>query len=231
MARILRETLLQIREISLTWGPFILVGIAALLGAYFLANPTPPKRVTMATGVAQGAYSEFGQRYAQRLKRHGIHVELRNTQGAAENLALLRDASSGVDLAFVQGGAAEPSADEHLVSLGSMFHEPVWLFYRADSARRLLRKELGVALANGLIWGGVIGFVAWLLYRNVALGFVMTAAMTLNLLLAALMGVLIPMTLLRLGRDPAMGSSVMITALTDSGGFFIFLGLATLFLI
>jgi len=55
--------------------------------------------------------------------------------------------------------------------------------------------------------------------------------MTLNLLLAALMGVLIPMTLTRLGRDPAMGSSVMITAVTDSGGFFIFLGLATLFLL
>jgi len=63
------------------------------------------------------------------------------------------------------------------------------------------------------------------------LGLVMTAAMTLNLLLAALMGVLIPMTLTRLGRDPAMGSSVMITAVTDSGGFFIFLGLATLFLL
>jgi magnesium transporter len=101
----------------------------------------------------------------------------------------------------------------------------------ATSAKRLLRKELGVALVNGLIWGGVIGLVAWLLYRSVSLGLVMTAAMTLNLLLAALMGVVIPMTLLRFGRDPAMGSSVMITALTDSGGFFIFLGLATLFLI
>ncbi len=98
------------------------------------------------------------------------------------------------------------------------------------NAKRLVRKELGVALLNGLIWGGVIGVVAWLLYDNPALGLVMTAAMVLNLLLAALMGVLIPMTLLKLGRDPAMGSSVMITALTDSGGFFIFLGLATLFL-
>ena len=98
------------------------------------------------------------------------------------------------------------------------------------SGKRLLRKELGVALVNGLIWGSVIGFVAWLLYRNVALGLVMTTAMTLNLLLAALMGVIIPMSLLKFGRDPAMGSSVMITALTDSGGFFIFLGLATVFL-
>ncbi|KIL05009.1 magnesium transporter [Stutzerimonas stutzeri] len=96
---------------------------------------------------------------------------------------------------------------------------------------RLLRKEAGVGLVNGVLWGGVIGFVAYWLYGNWALGVVMTAAMTLNLLLAALMGVLIPMTLARLGRDPAMGASVMITAMTDSGGFFIFLGLATLFLL
>ncbi len=95
---------------------------------------------------------------------------------------------------------------------------------------RLLRKELGVGLINGLVWGGVIGAVAWYLYGDWALGAVMTGAMTLNLLLAALMGVLIPMTLVRLGRDPAMGASVMITAMTDSGGFFIFLGLATIFL-
>ena len=85
--------------------PFALLAIGLVALAYLLLDPTPPKRVTMATGVAQGAYSEFGQRYAQRLKRHGIQVELRNTQGAAENLALLHDASSGVDLAFVQGGA------------------------------------------------------------------------------------------------------------------------------
>lgn len=93
---------------------------------------------------------------------------------------------------------------------------------------RLLRKELAVALVNGLVWGGVMGTVSALLYDNWALGMVMIVAMTLNLLLAAFIGVLIPMTLARLGRDPAMGASVMITALTDSGGFFIFLGLATL---
>jgi magnesium transporter len=95
---------------------------------------------------------------------------------------------------------------------------------------RLLRKELGVGLVNGIVWGGVIGTVAYYLYGSWSLGVVMTTAMTLNLLLAALMGVLIPMTLARFGRDPAMGSSVMITAMTDSGGFFIFLGLASIFL-
>jgi len=100
-----------------------------------------------------------------------------------------------------------------------------------DALNRLLRKEIGVALINGVIWGGLLGIVSWWLYDSAQLGLVMTAAMTLNLLLAALMGVLIPMSLLRLGRDPAMGASVMITAMTDSGGFFIFLGLATLFLL
>ncbi len=99
------------------------------------------------------------------------------------------------------------------------------------NTNRLLRKELGVAFINGIIWGGVIGVVAWLLYDYFALGMVMIAAMTLNLLLAALMGVLIPMTMVRLGRDPALGSSVLITAMTDSGGFFIFLSLATMFLL
>jgi magnesium transporter len=99
------------------------------------------------------------------------------------------------------------------------------------NARQLIRKEIVVSLINGVIWGGVMGLVAMMLYRDVALGLVMVLAMTLNLMLAALMGVLIPMAMIRYGRDPALGSSVLITAVTDSGGFFIFLGLATLFLV
>jgi len=100
-----------------------------------------------------------------------------------------------------------------------------------QNARVLFTKEISVAFVNGLIWGGILGLIAFLIYDSVALGLVMTAAMMLNLMLAAMMGVLIPLVLLKLGRDPAMGSSVMITAVTDSGGFFIFLGLATLFLV
>jgi len=100
-----------------------------------------------------------------------------------------------------------------------------------EGAMRLLKKETGVALFNGIVWGGLLGVAAWLLYGGWQLGLVMTAATTLNLLLAAAMGVFIPMTMQRFGRDPALGSSVLITACTDSGGFFIFLGLATLFLL
>ncbi|PKO92336.1 MAG: magnesium transporter [Betaproteobacteria bacterium HGW-Betaproteobacteria-10] len=101
---------------------------------------------------------------------------------------------------------------------------------KPDAMRRLLRKELGVATINGLIWGSLLGLAAWWLYGNPKLGLVMTAAMTLNLLLAASAGVGIPLLRQKFGADPAIGGSVMITALTDSGGFFIFLGLATLLL-
>ncbi len=100
-----------------------------------------------------------------------------------------------------------------------------------SAMHRLLRKELGVALFNGVVWGGLLGGMAWWLYGSWQLGAVMTSAMTLNLLLAACAGVVIPMLRMRMGKDPALGGSVMITGLTDSGGFFIFLGLATIFLL
>ena len=95
---------------------------------------------------------------------------------------------------------------------------------------RLIGKELAIAALNGVVWGGVAGLFAYLLYQNMLIGIIMTAAMLLNLLLGALAGVLIPLTMQRMGRDPAIGASVLLTAITDSGGFFIFLGLATIFL-
>ncbi len=99
------------------------------------------------------------------------------------------------------------------------------------NAKALLKKELAISLLNGVVWGTIFGFFATVLYDSIPLGLVMMAAMTLNLMVAALFGVFIPMLMQRFGRDPAVGSSVLITAITDSGGFFIFLGLATLFLL
>jgi magnesium transporter len=99
------------------------------------------------------------------------------------------------------------------------------------SARRLVYKELGISALNGVVWGGVLGLAAWALYKNVALGGVMALAMLLNLVVAALAGIFVPLAMDRFGRDPAVGSSVFLTFITDSMGFFIFLGLATVFLL
>jgi TRAP-type uncharacterized transport system substrate-binding protein len=111
--------------------------------AYLILDPTPPRTVVMATGAEPGAYAEFGKRYATELARYGIKVELRTTAGAAENRRLLRDANSGVDIAFMQSGAGdaiyavdEDKSGRPLFSLGNLFLEPVWLFYRTDAAQR-----------------------------------------------------------------------------------------------
>jgi magnesium transporter len=98
------------------------------------------------------------------------------------------------------------------------------------NARHLMAKELGISVINGLLWGGVMALVTWLLYGQFMLGAIMATAMLLNLLLAALMGVAIPLGLRSFGRDPAMGSSIILTFITDAGGFFIFLGLAAVLL-
>ena len=100
-----------------------------------------------------------------------------------------------------------------------------------SNARRLISKEITIGGINGLIWGGMAGIFAFFLYKSVLLGVILTGAMVLNLVLGALAGLMIPLFLQRIGRDPAIGSSVMLTAITDSGGFFIFLGLAAIFLI
>jgi magnesium transporter len=108
------------------------------------------------------------------------------------------------------------------LALGQITHE---------NARRMLLKELAIGGLNGLVWGGVAGLFAYYLYHSIPLGIVMTSAMLLNLIVGATVGLAIPLVMQKFGRDPAIGSSVMITAITDSGGFFIFLGLATIFLI
>lgn len=97
--------------------------------------------------------------------------------------------------------------------------------------RNLYVKEVKVGLINGLFWGSMLALITFMLYGDMALGGVMALAVTLNFLLATIMGVTIPVMRARFRRDPALGSSVLITAITDSGGFFIFLGLATLFLL
>jgi len=161
MTKVLRHTLLSVRDLLVTVGPFVLIALALLVLAYWMLDPAPPKKVVLATGAPQGAYAEFGKRYAAALKTHGIAVELRETQGAAENLKLLRDGT--VEIAFVQGGAepesrsADEAGERPLVSLGSLFYEPVWLFYREDAARRILKAETLTALSQLPGWRLNIG--------------------------------------------------------------------------
>ena len=162
----LRVTLLSFRDLVATAIPFILLAVGLLALAYWLLDPAPPRQVVLATGQDQGAYAEFGKRYAQILRENGVEVRLRKTAGAAENIALLRQPGGDVDIAFVQGGADDDrpvmradgdSEDDGLVSLGSLFYEPVWLFYRGDAAERLLKAPELTSLAQLAGWRVNIG--------------------------------------------------------------------------
>ena len=173
MPKALQHTLLSLRELALSAGPFLLLAIGLLALAYGLLQPNPPRKVVLATGMAQGAYAGFGKRYGDLLAGHGITVELRPSEGTAQNLAWLRDPASGVDLAFVQGGAETRAAtdapsDAGLVSLGSLFYEPVWRFYRDDAARRRLKGQPlpGRAINIGAPGSGVPALVQQLPEAN-----------------------------------------------------------------
>jgi len=137
MPQALRNTLVSLWALLVSAGPVVLLAIALLVAAFWWLDPAPPRRVVLATGPAQSAYEEFGKRYAKALAANGIDVVLLASEGSSANLQLLRDGKA--DLGFVQGGSGEldANADTELSSLGSLFVEPVWLFYRTASARKL----------------------------------------------------------------------------------------------
>ena len=100
-----------------------------------------------------------------------------------------------------------------------------------SNARQLLYKELAVSLLNGMLWALVVGVVVVIWFGNAQIGIVIAAAIIINLICAAFAGTTIPMLLRRLGADPALGGSVILTTVTDVVGFVVFLGLATFFLL
>jgi magnesium transporter len=97
--------------------------------------------------------------------------------------------------------------------------------------RVLLWKEARVALLNGVVLGTVLAVIVLVWFQSLGLSLVIATALTLNLLFAATAGVVVPLTLKRLGYDPALASSIFLTTVTDVMGFFVFLGLATLVLL
>ncbi len=123
---------LSLRDLLLTFGPAVVLVAALGYLAYQVVDPTPPKTVTLSTGQENSAYEVLGKRYAALLARQGITVRLRRSEGSMENLRRLQDPASGVDIAFVQSGSTslEDAEQQQLVSLGSLFVEPLWLFYR-----------------------------------------------------------------------------------------------------
>jgi len=151
MPNIFKFTAFSLRDLIVTAGPMTLLVVAVCLIAYKLVDPAPPKHVTLSTGQENSAYDELGKKYAEALKKFGINVTLKPSLGSQENLQRLNDPDSGINIAFVQSGSTEHADAERqgLVSLGSLFTEPVWLFYRADRHIKELAQLKGMRVNVG----------------------------------------------------------------------------------
>ena len=127
--------LLSWRDIGLVALPSLLLVAAAFWLAAQFIKPAPPDRLIISTGGEGGAYQRFAARYKDALAPYGIELVEKPSAGATENLARLRDGEFEVDAAFIQGGTARPVEDDELVSLGDVYYEPLWVFYRDVAVR------------------------------------------------------------------------------------------------
>ena len=153
------------RELWLTLGLALVLVVGAFVLALRFVQPAPPRALVMSTGPQDGGYHEFAQRYQSILARDGVSVELRPSQGSLDNVARLTDPESGVEVGFLQAGTAFAANAPELVSLGSLYYEPLWVFYRGPPIEDLdgLR---GKKIAIGLNYSGVRALALQLLAVN-----------------------------------------------------------------
>ena len=148
--RRLRDT---IRDLAVTAGPVTLLLAVALWVASHFVTPAPPRRFVMTTGAHDGVYHLFSERYRANLSRQGVTIELRPSAGAVENLDRLTNESSGVAAGLVQGGLASGET-RGVTSLGAMFYEPLWVFYRGQGRLERLSELAGLRIAVGTAGSG-----------------------------------------------------------------------------
>jgi TRAP transporter TAXI family solute receptor len=155
MTKILKFTRFSIRDLIVTAGPTMLAIAAVCVVAYLLVDPTPPRVVTISTGQENSAYEVFAKKYAAALGKHGIKLQLKPSAGSLDNLQALN--KGDVDLGFVQSGSTNQDEAERrgLISIGSLFTEPVWLFLRDGVKVNELTQLKGLKINLGPEGSGV----------------------------------------------------------------------------
>jgi TRAP transporter TAXI family solute receptor len=126
-----------------------LLASIGFLVAYQFVDPAPPRRITIATASPSGAYFAYGGAYSEILKRNGIHLEVLPTAGSAENIRLLEEESGGVDVALIAGGFSTLAQSDEIISLGSLYYEPLWIFHQASLTLARLPDLKGLRVAVG----------------------------------------------------------------------------------
>jgi TRAP transporter TAXI family solute receptor len=145
---------------------FVVLIAAALWVSLHFLQAAPPRRIVLASGAEFGVYHQYAQRYKEILHREGVTVEERMTNGAADNLRLMLDPKSGVDVAFMQGGVVSSPEADSLVMLASLYYEPLWIFYRDPAVLTRINELHGKRIANGAAGSGTRAFANKVLAAN-----------------------------------------------------------------
>jgi TRAP transporter TAXI family solute receptor len=164
--RIRQFVVISKRDLLFAVLPAVTLGVLALMAVYHFVDPAPPNRLVMSTGEAQSAYQDFGRRYQEILSRDGVQLELRTSAGAVENLQRLREPNGDVDVALVQDGLHTEQDGDTLLSLGSMYYEPLWVFYRGKQTLTRLNQLAGKRVSIGREGGGTRRIALQLLHLS-----------------------------------------------------------------
>ena len=149
------------------WVWILGICLAALIATYMMfVEPPPPRKIVIASGGRNGAYFRYARKYAEELQKEGLTVEVRETAGSVENLRLLGQDGSGVALAIVQSGVASPEQVQHFYALGSLYREPLWVFYRGDKRLERLSQLAGKRIGVGPTGSGTYAIAMQLLAAN-----------------------------------------------------------------
>jgi hypothetical protein len=146
----IKFTLFSLRDLLIAFGPMTLMILIVCGVAYKLVDPAPPGKIDFSTGQENSAYQDYAKRYADELIKSGITLKLEPSQGSQENLEKIIDTGSSVELGFVQSGSTDEAEAQSkgLISLGSLFYEPIWIFYRdkkeLDSITQFKGKRMNI---------------------------------------------------------------------------------------
>jgi TRAP-type uncharacterized transport system substrate-binding protein len=155
------------RDLAASFGPVVLLCAAGVWVAFHFVRPAPPSTITITTGPDGSSFRRYADHYAKILHRNGIELKVIPSRGALENLKRLKDPDFEVDVGFVQGGlSANAEPDPDLVSLGSVFYEPVAVFYRNANPVHRLSQLKGKRIAVGLEGSGARSLALTLLKVN-----------------------------------------------------------------
>jgi TRAP-type uncharacterized transport system substrate-binding protein len=140
---------ISLRDLAVTVGPLLLITGIAIGAAYWYVRPAPPDTITITSGPVGSTFRLTAEKYRKILARNGVKLEILSSEGSLENLKKLNTPSFRVDVGFVQGGVSAGIPVKNLVSLGSVFHEPLALFYRSTAPMDWISELGGKRLAIG----------------------------------------------------------------------------------